>query len=98
MAVMIVQDIRGPHLVFDGEFLEKLPATENSRKHHVSHYTGVTVVLRPARRKLFGGTTDEFWDVSINCATIFWLWVSPEEKPQLDELIAALEAAKAAAP
>jgi hypothetical protein len=96
MAVMTVQDIRGSYLVFDGEFLEKLPATENSSKHHVSKYTGFTAEHRLPRKKLFGGMTEEYWDVAINCATIFWLWVAPEEKSKLDELTAALEATKAA--
>jgi hypothetical protein len=55
-----VQDMRGPYVVFDGEFLEKLPARGATNRRLVSEFSEVRV----------------------------------EHKPRLDELAAALEAAR----
>jgi hypothetical protein len=82
------------YVVFDGEFIEKLPASSPNRRH-VSELTKVTVEHKPAKKKLFGGETDEQWQAFIHCGAIFSLRVTAEEKPKLDELTAALQAARA---
>jgi hypothetical protein len=91
-----VQDIRGPYVVFDGEFLEKLPARSAGNRRHVSEFTQITTQHKPAKKKLFGGEREEYWEAHIHCGAIFSLWVSAAEKPKLDELTAALEAARSA--
>lgn len=94
MAVIKVQDLRGDYVVFDGEFIEKLPARETPMRRHVSEFTSVTVDHKPPKKKLFGGHSAEQWQATIHCGAFFSLWVTPEEKPKLDELTAALEARK----
>ena len=88
--------MRGPYVVFDGEFIEKLPARESSNRRHVSEFKEVVAEHKPAKKKLFGGQTEEHWRATIQCGAFFSLWVTPEEKPKLDELTAALEAARTA--
>jgi hypothetical protein len=95
VAAIKVQDMRGPYVVFDGEFLEKLPARSSSNRRHVSEFTKVDVQHKPAKKKLLGGQTEERWEAIIHCGAFFSLWVTAEEKPKLDELTAALEAARA---
>jgi hypothetical protein len=97
VTVIKVEDVRGAYVVFDGEFIEKLPAQGSSNRQHVSRFKEVLVNHKPAKKKLFGGQTEEHWDVLIKCGTMYGLWVAPAEKPKLDELIAALEATRAAA-
>jgi hypothetical protein len=92
-----VQDMRGPYVVFDGEFIEKVPARSASNRRHVSEFKGVKTEHKPAKKKLLGGQTEEHWEAIIQCGAFFSLWVTAEEKPKLDELTAALEAAGAGA-
>jgi hypothetical protein len=92
-----VRDRGGRYVVFDGEFIEKLPASSPNRRH-VSELTKVDVQHKPAKKKLFGGETEEQWHALIHCGAIFSLHVTAEEKPKLDELTAALEAARTAQP
>jgi hypothetical protein len=94
VSVIKVQDLRGPYVVFDGEFLEKLPARGNSNRRHVSEFREVRVEHKPAKRKLLGGQSEERWEALIHCGAFFSLWVTAEHKPKLDELTAALEAAR----
>ena len=93
MSVIKVQDMRGPYVVFDGEFLEKLPARNgSSNRRHVSEFREVRLEHKPAKRKLLGGQSEEHWQALIHCGAFFSLWVTADEKPRLDELTAALEA------
>ena len=94
MAVTKVNDMRGPYVVFDGEFIEKLPPMNDSTvRRHVSDFVDVTVDHRPPKKKLFGGQSEEHWRVEINCGTFISLWVAPPEKSNLDALVDALNAA-----
>lgn len=95
MATIRVNDARGgDYVTFDGEFIEKLPAKADQVRRHVSDLTDVKIVHKPVKKKLFGGQSEERWEVLIHCGMFISLWVGAEQKSKLDELVVALEAAK----
>lgn len=96
MAVIVVRDIDGmSYVTFDGEFVEKLPTKNDSVvRRHVSDYVDVTVDHRPAKKKMFGGEKPELWYAQIRCGMFISLTVDAAQKPQLDRLVAALDATK----
>ena len=81
----------GTKIVFDGEWLEHLPARDGGHREHISDYRQTQVKHKAAKRKKPGR-----YEVLIACRGFMSIWCDEDQKPTIDELVAALEAGKGA--
>lgn len=79
----------GTKIVFDGEWLEKLPVRDGGHREHISDFREVKVKHKPAKRRKPGR-----YEVLIACRGFLSLTCDEDQKPVIDELQAALEAKK----
>jgi hypothetical protein len=94
-----VKDINGESIVIDGGWIDKLDWGGNSKTRvPATQYESVDVKETSRRKKIVFGEKEELLQVLIRTGgPIVALMVRAEQRPQLDELIAKLERARAAA-
>ena len=86
---IVLEGNDGTKIVFDGEWLEKLPARDGGHREHMSDYREIRIKHKPAKRKKPGR-----YEILVACRGFMSLVCDEEQKPAIDELEAALEEAK----
>lgn len=88
-----VKGANGESIIFDGTYVAKFRhgGKQEAAKNPVTTYRQVDVKAK--KRK---GDREQEYDVMVFLASIMSLTITESEKPRFDELVAAMEAAKAA--
>lgn len=82
---IVLQGTDGRKIVFDGEWLEKIPARDQSNREHVSDFRDIQVKFKPGKR-----TKPATYEILIACRGFLSLTCDEGQKPNIDELTEAL--------
>ena len=97
-ALFRIEDINKEAIVVDGGWIEKLDWGGNSKARVPgSSYGGTDVKETSRRKKIIFGEKEELLQVIVKTRPILSLMVRADQRSEVDQLIAELDKAKAAA-
>ncbi|MBX7433580.1 hypothetical protein JDV09_15890 [Mycobacterium sp. Y57] len=89
-----IDGINGESIVVDGVWVEKLRANNSVGRNPADRYSGTDVKELSRRKKLFGGEREHLLQLTIGIGSFYSLIVPAEKRPEVDALLAELDAAR----
>jgi hypothetical protein len=93
--VFRIKDVRGESIVVDNGWVEKFRLNDSRGRAPAQDYVGTEVKETSRRKKIVFGEKEELLHVIVNVGTWMSLMVKAEQRPEVDQLIAELEKARA---
>jgi hypothetical protein len=91
MTAMVLRGRDGEALHFDGEWLDKLPHREGYQRGHISDFREHRCELKKAKRR-----KPAYYAITIAFRMIYSLYCEADQKQEIDDFLAAIDAAAAA--
>ena len=92
-----IKDINGESIVVDGGWIEKFRLHDSKGRAPAQDYIDTQVTETSRRKRVLFGDKEELPQVLVNVGTFMSLTVRADQRAEVDQLIAELEGAKAAA-
>ena len=90
-----IRDINGESIVIDGGWIEKYRLNDLKTRAPAQDYVDTQVKEASRRKRILFGEKEELLNVVVNVGTFMSLMVKAEQRPEVDQLIATLEKARA---